>query len=260
MKASVRNLYKRMNGALVASRTVGAIVGFQHRNLPLPVTVFAMLFRNRAMARLLAWYGHHVFTTDYNRRSSNEDYWRGDRSVYWHLYRGHDLDRELLNSLPDWPKAAKALQEAKVICEPGFGIGKMTRAMISTGALRPEKLIGLEPLVRVRKIASRLCRHAPVEIYEGDMSTVSDHRFDTLLVTGGVLMFYQPHDIKRWFSALPSSCKHFIVLGEGAPNTVCRDDDTYMHGLPALAEQAGFRTSFESLGDTGNYRLFIAER
>lgn len=231
------------------------LVSRQHSSLPLHPRLFRRLLATRTGFRAVRAYALHCAMTDYRSRAGNADYWLSDKSIYWHLAREHDIDFGLLDTLAQWAEGRELLMAASVIVEPGYGLGKMTTALLQRGYLAPRRLVGLERCEIVRRYAEKR-RPRQVELRDGDLLDLPSERFDTLLLNGGVLMFYDPETLRGVFRNL--KVERLIVLYEGAPQTIARDDGTWMHGLPELASLCGLTRTIST--GCPIYQIFLATK
>lgn len=253
MSTTLKNLYVAITKALIESPLMGCLIGFQHRHVPLPIAMFDKLFRHRVTARLFAFYGPHAFHADYANRSSNEDYWMGRRSIYWHLFRQNDIFE--LGTYP--AEILKLLGRGDLVfAEPGFGIGKQTRHLLESGVLRFKSYIAAEPNDYARAYASR---HMPEFTYKaGGLSDLLSETFDVLVINGGVLMYCDRKTVDEFFARLPKTgCNYVVVMGEGGPREVVRPDNTTMYALKDRLLAAYPNKSFvEEVSPAGQYNAF----
>lgn len=250
---SLKSVYLSLTRILIESHVIGGIVRLQHRHFPLPIVLFDMLFGHRVMARLFAFYGHHVFQADYANRPSNEEYWLGQRSLYWHLYRQHDVFK-----LPTYPAEILELfgRGDLTFAEPGFGIGKQARHLLANGVLRFKSYIAAEPNDYARAYAAR---HMPEFTYKaGELSDLLSETFDVLVINGGVLMYCDLKTVDEFFARLPETgCNYVVVMGEGGPREVVRPDNTTMYAFKDRLLTAYPKNAFvEEISPAGQYAAF----
>jgi hypothetical protein len=212
----------KVNDFLSRSAALGAIVRFQHRHMPLPLPLFDMLFRNRVIAKMFSSYGSHVFHAGYDQRK--DDYWTSHECIYHHLW---------YQSQPWWDVVEGFLQEPEIrsfllrgdltFFEPGFGLGRTTRALIRRGILRWRNYYATEPNAYLRDyFRKRFGKQLgdSFEIHPGKIQDVvaSDLRFDALLVFGGVLMYLPEDTLTAFFASLPHrGCRYVLIGRDGSP-------------------------------------------
>jgi hypothetical protein len=256
-----RRLYTRNARYLEESRVFGKLVDLQHRFAPLPLAVFDRLFRVRPIARLLAPYGLHVFLSRYKKRLNNESYWLSRESLYWHLYRQNDVQDESLRGIAAEPRLRERMTNGELtFLEPGFGLGKQTRAMMAAGLLSFRTLYACDLNPHVRAYVKK--RFGPtftlLDATIRDLSTTAP-QFDVLLANGGVFMYTEAQELDQFFGTLKSrGCNTVIILQEGSPSgDVRRPDNTTIYDFKSRLERLYLGAQFvESVGPLGIYDYF----
>jgi SAM-dependent methyltransferase len=212
----------KVNNFLSRSAALGALVRFQHRHMPLPLPLFDMLFRNRVIAKLFSSYGSHVFHASYDERRN--DYWTSRESIYHHLW---------YQSQPWWSVIEGFLREPEIrsflsrgdlaFFEPGFGLGRTTRALIQRDILRWRSYYATDPNSYLcdyfrKRFGERL--GDSFELHPGTIEDVvaSALRFDALLAFGGVLMHLPEDVLTAFFASLPQrGCRYVLITRDGSP-------------------------------------------
>lgn len=240
------------NRFLVHNETLGSLVRFQHRHMPLPIPLFDVLFRNKVTATLLFPYGKHVFDASYKIRTSNDEYWTSRECLYCHLYRQRFVRWDVVEGLLEEPEIRAFLSRGDLaFLEPGFGTGRVTRALMERGLMRWRSYYATEPNAHLcdyvrRRFGKRLGES--FEIHQGKVQDLvaSPQRFDVLFANSGVLMFCPKDVVAAFFATLPQrGCRYVLITLEGSPDgKAFRDHDFAPAGN---ATQYAFRPLLETV-------------
>lgn len=212
----------KVNDFLSRSATFRALVHFQHRHMPLPLPLFDMLFRNRVIAKLFSSYGDHVVHASYDKR--RKDYWTSRECIRLHLWLQSQPWSGVIEGFLQEPEIRSFLSRGDLaFFEPGFGLGRTTRALIQRDILRWRSYYATDPNASLCDYFRKRFGKRLGDSFELHPGTIQDAvssalRFDALLVFGGVFMYLPEEMLTAFFASLPQrGCRYVLITRDGSP-------------------------------------------
>ncbi|TGL56185.1 class I SAM-dependent methyltransferase [Leptospira ognonensis] len=256
MKIILRNIFV----IFWRSNIVKDLIYFQHHLFPLPLLFFDWLFSNPLRAKLLAPYGMHVFMSSYENRLDNFLYWNSKESLYWHLYRQTDVNKNLISILQQNENFSAFLQDPNLeIVELGIGIGKTTRFLTDNHLLTYKHLIGTDTNEFVCNYLNEnnLIKNASVYQLNAEQIIERELKMDLLMAHGGVFMYLSEEIVTKIFRYLYKvGCKALFITQEGmSGKDHKREDNTTMYDFRNRLRAVGYSEGFEFMEVKGDYSL-----
>ena len=193
------------------------IFKLQHKYLPIPLKIFQFIYSFKLLSRVFRFYGDACFELDYvdTVKENYDDYWLSKRSMYWHYL--HFTDTFLTDDFKTVFYTFPSLFKNKKICDYGTGVGKIYNQF--------SKILKMTMIEKNKYCCEFLKKKFKnYTIINGDYKVIKELEIDTLIVTGGVLMYLSQVEIDEFFENI-KNIKNLVIIDEGADNDTIRDND-----------------------------------
>ena len=268
MKALLIKLYSIISHALHSSRLMKIAVAYQHKNFPIPIGIYNRIFSYNIANILLAWYGHHVFYSQYDARKSDEEYWGSDASLYYYAASQNQHRMPELEKVRRIVDYENLIDEDSVVVDFGCGTLKDMRRLVKEGRIRSRHIHGIdrnEILNKYFDIIGGL--PSGIAFKTGLMQSEVDKldHIDFMFVFGGTLQYLKRNEVINLFaSTAAKGCKAFIVIGEGtdADDNV-RQGGEWNYNFDKIGQEAGLTDGWgfhHSIGNNGLFEYWVACR
>ena len=264
MVAIAKKVFFAIDNYLRSSHFVKKLVAYQHRIMPLPLTMFDFLFRSAIRRRFFNFYGPHIFHGSYKKRDRDQlGYWLSKESLRWHFWRQTEIDHKTLKEVISLAPVRNCLYNPELTAvEIGFGIGKNYSVALKNNVLK--KYIAVEPNTYLCTYAQkkfRSERNFEVVCATADEFIAQDQKFDILFCANGVFMYMDPSSVDAFFRSLfAKGVQLVLILNEGTPlDDIHRDDGTVIYNFKERLMISGYgdKHFIEKQRPDGLYRYFL---
>ena len=183
-------------------------VELQHAYLPIPLTLFKFIcnVKNKYFRYLILKYANICVFYDIDKFNKNY-YWTTKRSLYWHyLTQPYSANKDY-KKLKTIENQFPGIFENKVI-NVGCGLGLVHKKFI---------IKDLTLLDTNRFVIKEIKKNFPeLNVIELDVNETKNMRYNTILFSNGVLMYFDKNEILNFFSN--NYFENIIIFNEGSDN------------------------------------------